>query len=81
LGLRTVLRFEPWVPAGVVRVAPVLPPAVRRLRVDDIPLLGGRISVAVDGDDVTVDGLPRGVELRREPRSAVGGLGGLHSRV
>jgi glycogen debranching enzyme len=69
LGLRTVLRFDPWVPAGVVHVAPVLPAGIGRLQVDEIPLLGGRISVAVDGDEVSVTDVPKGIEVIREPRA------------
>ena len=40
------------------------PTASARLRVDDIPLLGGRISVAVDGGgSVVVEGVPPGIEV------------------
>jgi glycogen debranching enzyme len=71
LGLRTVLRFDPWVPAGVVHVAPVLPAGVGRLDIDDIPMLGGRISIAVDGGDVEVNDIPPGIEVVREARPPV----------
>jgi glycogen debranching enzyme len=74
LGLRTVLRFDPWVPAGKVHVAPVLPAAIGRLRVDDIPLLGGRISVAVDPDgSVSVEDVPPGIDVVPAPRSPLRG--------
>lgn len=73
LGLRTVLRFDPWVPAGVVHVAPALPEGIGRLRVDDIPLLGGRLSVVVDGGGTTFEGVPAGIEIITEPRRPVGG--------
>ena len=74
LGLRTVLRFDPWVPAGKVHVAPVLPAAIGRLRIDDIPLLGGRISVAVDPDgSVAVEDVPPGIEVVSAPRSPLRG--------
>lgn len=73
LGLRTVLRFDPWVPAGVVHVAPVLPEGIGTLRVDDIPLLGGRLSVVVEGDAVTVEGVPPGISVITEPRRPLGG--------
>jgi glycogen debranching enzyme len=76
LGLRTMLRFEPWVPAGVVHAAPVLPPGVGRLRVDEIPLLGGRLSVVVDGDRATFEGVPAGIEIVEAPRRPVGGAPG-----
>lgn len=73
LGLRTLLRFDPWVPAGVVHVAPVLPEGVGRLRVDDIPLLGGRLSVVVDGAGTAMEGVPSGIKVITEPRRPLGG--------
>jgi glycogen debranching enzyme len=70
LFLRTLLRFDPWIPSGKVSVAPAVPPALGRLRVDGIPLAGSRVSVEVDADGaVHVDGLPPDVELVSEPRS------------
>ena len=40
--LRTLLRFDPYVPQGKLWLSPVLPPAIGRLRVERIPLMGGR---------------------------------------
>jgi glycogen debranching enzyme len=68
LFLRTLLRFDPWIPAGKLWLAPALPPWVDRLRLERIPLLGGRINVEVDGSEVKVEGLPGEVELVAEPR-------------
>jgi glycogen debranching enzyme len=67
--LRTLLRIDPWVPAGKLWLAPTLPPEIRRLRIERIPVLGGRITVEVQGDEVSVEGLPSEVQLIREPRS------------
>ena len=70
LFLRTLLRFDPWIPSGKVSVAPAVPSVLGRLRVDGIPLAGSRVSVEVDADGaVSVDGLPPDVELVSEPRS------------
>jgi glycogen debranching enzyme len=66
--LRQLLRFDPWLPQGKLWLAPVVPKAIGRLRVGHIPLGGGRVAVEVDGDDVSVEGLPPGVELVREAR-------------
>lgn len=66
--LRTLLRIDPWIPAGRLWLAPALPPEIPRLRIERIPMLGGRITVDVEGDRVTVDGLPAEVELIEEPR-------------
>jgi glycogen debranching enzyme len=70
LFLRTLLRLEPWVPHGKVWLAPVVPPELGALRVEGIPLGGSRVSVAVEaGGEVSVDGLPPGLELVAEARS------------
>ncbi len=68
LVLRSLLRLDPWIPAGKLWLAPVLPQGISRLRVERIPLLGGRVSVDVDGDRVDVSDLPPGLELISEPR-------------
>jgi glycogen debranching enzyme len=73
--LRTLLRLEPWVPAGRVRLAPALLPSLGRLRVEGVPLLGARCTVEVDGDETKVSGLPGEIDLVLEPRSALGGHG------
>jgi len=68
LGLRTLLRLDPWVPYDKTWLAPALPEGMSRLHVSGIPLAGGRVDVTVDGDEVTVEGLPPGIELVRTPR-------------
>jgi glycogen debranching enzyme len=73
LGLRTVLRLDPWVPAGVVHVAPVLPDGMGRLRVDDIPLLGGRLSVVVEGGETSFEDVPAGIRVITDARRPIGG--------
>ncbi len=68
LCLRTILRFDPWVPHGKAWVAPELPPGVERLAVRGIPVAGTRVDVEVEGGDVAVSGMPPGIEIVREPR-------------
>ena len=69
LNLRTLLRFEPWVPHGKVWLSPVLPAGIGALQVQRIPLAGRRITVAVDADgSCSVEGLPADIELVTEPR-------------
>src|SRR5579864_7735619 len=63
LMLRTLLRLDPWVPRGKVWLHPALPEQIGRLRVGRIPLAGARVTVSVEGDDVSVDGLPDDLEL------------------
>jgi glycogen debranching enzyme len=73
LMLRTLLRLDPWVPRGKVWLHPALPEQFGRLRVDRIPLAGGRVSVGVEGDRVTIEGLPEGLELVDAPRHPLTG--------
>ncbi|EIV96195.1 glycogen debranching N-terminal domain-containing protein [Frankia sp. QA3] len=58
---RTLLRFEPDLPAGRLTVAPVVPERLLPLRVEHLPLADARLTIAVDADGVTVDGLPAGI--------------------
>jgi glycogen debranching enzyme len=65
--LRSLLRFDPWVPQGKLWLSPVLPPSVHRLRVERIPLVGGTATITVEDGEVEAD-LPPGIELVSEPR-------------
>jgi glycogen debranching enzyme len=73
LMLRTLLRLDPWVPRGKIWLHPALPEQIGRLRVDRIPLAGSRVSVEVEGDHVTVEGLPADLELVDAPRHPLTG--------
>ena len=66
--LRSLLRLDPYIPQGKLWLSPVLPEAMGRLRVERIPLMGGTVTVTVEGDRVDVEDLPPGVELIPEPR-------------
>ncbi len=68
LHLRSLLRLDPYVPQGKLWLSPVLPEAIRSLRVERIPLLGGTVTVSVDGDRVEVEDLPSAIEVVAEPR-------------
>ena len=66
--LRSVLRFDPWVPRGQASLSPSLPAAVGSLVVDRVPLAGQRLRIAVTRGTVEVDPMPSGIELVRTPR-------------
>jgi glycogen debranching enzyme len=66
--LRSLLRFDPWVPHGRAWLAPALPPAIQRLTVDRVPLGDQRLRVSVTGATVEVDPVPTGIELVRTAR-------------
>ena len=73
LMLRTLLRLDPWVPRGKVWLHPALPEQIGRLRMGRIPLAGARVSVTVEGDNVSVEGLPDDLELVDAPRHPLTG--------
>ena len=73
LMLRTLLRLDPWVPRGKVWLHPALPEQIGHLHVGRIPLAGARVSVTVEGDKVSVDGLPAELELVDAPRHPLTG--------
>jgi glycogen debranching enzyme len=61
--LRSLLRLEPDLPAGVVSIDPAVPDQLLPLRIAGVPLGGARVTIDVTSDGVTVDGLPDGVRL------------------
>jgi glycogen debranching enzyme len=73
LMVRTLLRLDPWVPRGKVWLHPALPDQIKRLHVGRIPLAGARVSVTVEGDSWSVDGLPDDLELVDAPRHPLTG--------
>ena len=71
LVLRTLLRLDPWVPYGKIWLSPTLPEGIGYLKVAGIPLAGSRVTVEVGSEvpgGVAVTGLPKEIELIREPR-------------
>jgi glycogen debranching enzyme len=74
LFLRTMLRLDPWMPQGKVWLAPALPESIGYLRVERIPLLGGRVSVEVSDGNVKIEGLPPEFEVVTEPRKPMSAM-------
>jgi len=72
--MRTLLRFDPWVPRGRLWLAPALPVSLSDLRVENLALGGSRLRVEVHDGHVEVSGLPEGVQLVNEPRRPLSGL-------
>jgi glycogen debranching enzyme len=66
--LRTLLRFDPWVPYGKLWLCPALPDDIGELRLERIPLAGGRVTVEVSNGNVKAEGLPTDLELITVPR-------------
>jgi len=65
--LRTMLRLEPDVPAGVVHVAPVLPKWIPELHLDSLPLDGGELSFTATGERFDVTEQPPDLRVERTP--------------
>ncbi|MEU0878099.1 glycogen debranching N-terminal domain-containing protein [Lentzea sp. NPDC005914] len=60
--LRVLLRLEPSVPEGEIRLAPALPDEFLPLAIDNLPLAGARVTVEVDSE-VRVSGLPERISV------------------
>jgi glycogen debranching enzyme len=67
--LRTLLRFDPAVPAGKVWCAPQVPERLLPLRVEALHVGEHRVSVDVSRAGWRIDGLPPSMRLIRRPRS------------
>ena len=66
--LRALLRLDPWIPHGELRVAPVLPSGYLPLRLDRVAMAGRRISVDVSDAGLRVEGLDPDITVIPEPR-------------
>ncbi len=68
--LRALLRLDPWIPSGELRVAPIVPAAYLPLQMSRVAMAGSRMSLEVTVDGVTVEGLGPEVTVVHEPRAA-----------
>ena len=70
-GLITVLeRFEPDIRNSLLHLAPAVPDWIGTLRLDNIPLMGGKLAVEVHGEVVRALEVPDGLSIVSEPRLA-----------
>ena len=68
LFLRTMLRFEPDFRNSKLHLAPVVPAWIGRLRLERIPVMGGHLTIDVEGETVHTLEVPDGLQLVSEPR-------------
>jgi glycogen debranching enzyme len=68
LYLRTMLRFEPDFRNAKLHLAPRIPPWIGRLRLERIQVMGGALTIEVEGDIVHALQVPAGLEIVSEPR-------------
>jgi glycogen debranching enzyme len=67
--LRLILRLDPAVPHGRIRIEPVLPAGVGRLRVAGIDIAGQKLTVDVDADRCEISGAgPLTIDTAPRPR-------------
>jgi glycogen debranching enzyme len=70
LFLRTMLRFEPDVRSSKLHLAPAIPDWIGRLRLERVPLMGGDLTVEVEGETVHALEVPAGLDIVSEARPA-----------
>ena len=69
--LRTLLRFDPWVPFGKVWCDPAVPEEFLPLRIDRIDLAGSKVTIDISHDGWHVEGLPEGMVLEPSARHPI----------
>jgi glycogen debranching enzyme len=70
LFLRTMLRFEPDIRNATLNLAPRVPEWIGTLALEQVPLMGGYLSIRVDGEDLEVRSAPDGLTVVEAPRQA-----------
>jgi glycogen debranching enzyme len=70
LFLRAMLRFEPDARHGRLHLVPDVPPWIGRLTLHDVPLMGGHLSIEVEGTQYREIEVPPSLTIVNEPRRA-----------
>jgi glycogen debranching enzyme len=68
LFLRSLLRFEPDIRNAALNLAPTVPAWIGSLTLEQIPLMGGFLSIEVEGEDLAVLEAPEGLTVVQGPR-------------
>jgi glycogen debranching enzyme len=69
LGLvRSMLRFDPWIPQDRLWLAPAVPAKLGELTVANVPLAGNRLFITVRDGIAEVQGSPTAVAVHSAPR-------------
>src|SRR4051794_8178351 len=69
LFLRTMLRFEPDIRNSKLHLAPAVPDWIGLLRLDDVELMGGSLTIETERERVHVVEAPAGLEIVAAPRA------------
>jgi len=70
LFLRTMLRFEPDIRNATLHLTPRVPDWIGTLALEQVPLMGGHLSIRVEQDRLEVREVPEGLTVVEEPRQA-----------
>jgi glycogen debranching enzyme len=70
LFLRSMLHFDPDVRNAQLHLAPDIPEWIGPLALSGVPLMGGHLSIEVEGARCSVLELPQGLKIVPEPRRA-----------
>lgn len=65
--LRSMLRFEPDVRNSRLHLAPAIPDWVGQVRIEGIPIMGGRLSIEAEQDSLRVLEVPDGLAILETP--------------
>jgi glycogen debranching enzyme len=68
LFLRSMLRFEPDIRNAELHIAPAIPEWIGSLRLEQIPIMGGELSIEAEGDRLEALDIPEGLAIVRTPR-------------
>ncbi|HEX7521787.1 MAG TPA: amylo-alpha-1,6-glucosidase, partial [Acidimicrobiia bacterium] len=68
LFLRSMLRFEPDIRNAELHIAPAIPEWIGALRLEQIPIMGGELSIEAEGDRLEALDIPEGLAIVRTPR-------------
>lgn len=63
-----LMRYDTHVSLGGVWLDPVLPESYGDLHISNAPLAGGRIAISISNSVASIQGLPKGIELRQGKR-------------
>lgn len=66
--MRTLLRFDPDLTRNVVHLAPILPEEFGEFTAENVKLAGSLLTLRAKGREGSVQGLPPGLKLLKEPR-------------
>jgi glycogen debranching enzyme len=68
LFLRSMLHFDPDIRHGKLHLVPSVPEWIGKLTMRGVPIMGGRLSIEVEGDSYTVLEVPDGLTVVGHPR-------------